>query len=133
MVAILMVSGCSQPELVLPPLTQKGDASLTVTVQLSGKGQFPTGSQMIITLADISRQGADSLALAGDVVTLSQPDRDVRISIPIDSNKITVCRSKNVCGVSVKVVRGTSILYQSNKFAPYVTGQPSISVAVRGM
>ncbi len=131
-VTVLALNGCTQPEVALPPLSQKGDTSLTVTVRLSGNGQFPAGSRMIITLADVSGQGPDSKALAGDVVTLSQPDRNVRITIPVDGNKITVCRAKKVCGVSVKVVRGAKIIYQSHKYAPYVTGQSSVTVAVRG-
>ena len=125
--------GCTQPDLNLPPVSQTGDVTLTATVGLKGKGQFPTGSQVILSLNRISSSADPATALAGDVLHLSQPDRNIRVTIPLDKSKIAVCKSKKTCAITVRVIQNGKLLYKNKRPTPYHLGQESVGIWVNAV
>ncbi len=125
--------GCTQPDLNLPPVSQTGDVTLTATVNLKGKGQFPTGSQVILSLNRISNTTGSVPALAGDVLHLSQPDRNIRVTIPLDRSKIAICKTKKTCAITVRVIQNGKLLYKNKRPTPYQLGQDSVGIWVNAV
>lgn len=130
---LVTIGGCTQTDITLPPVSQTGDITLTASVGIKGIGQFPTGSQVVLSLNNVSDGLYKSMPLAGDVLKLSQPDRNIRVTIPLDRNKIEICKKKNVCGITVRVLQNGKLLYQNKESAPYHLGRDSISIWVRAV
>ena len=112
------------------PTVSTGDATISLTVSTRGRSLFPEGSEIVITLADISGGLQYPRPLIGDTIRLSQPDQDVRISLPADRAKIIACRKPNVCGLYVRVVKDGRVLLGNRSPVAYRMGQKNLTVFV---
>lgn len=133
---LLLIYGCGSPTLLPPPpQAEVGDASVTVTVKAKGRRDFPQGAQVVVSLVDMSleNRGEDnntSFALAGDSLSLSQPDQGVRITFPADKHKIAPCVKRRTCAFLVQVVQNGRVLFANTAPVFYTSGQKRVTVWV---
>ena len=131
LVAFLVACGPSGMSMLQSaPRVSTGDATISVIVSTRGQTLFPEGSEIVITLADISGGLQNPRPLVGDTIRLSQPDQGVRISLPADRANLIACRKPNVCGLYVRVVKNGRVLLGNRSPVPYVMGQKNITVIV---
>ncbi len=133
MALVLINTSCSSKLLPTPPEAQLGDVILKVTVKSEDKKNFRQGSKVIVTLADISENNDNPVSIAGDIIPMTQPDNEVRISFPADSHKVKECSKKKQCGFIVQVVHGNTIEFSHKRPVPYNSKHNKIiTIKVKG-
>lgn len=123
------LAGCGGAHIARPPAAQIGDGHLAITLSTSGRATLPRGSEVIITLADVT--GAEPIALGGDQIRISQNDRDVHVSFPLDKARVRRCGAQRTCRIYVRVVKGGWQILQNAKNTPYRYGQKAARIALK--
>ena len=131
LLSVLFLSACKSSVRPAPPAAQVGDTALFVTIKAPQGRSFAKGSDINVTLADTSQVGSRSIALAGDIIRMTQIDKEVRIRIPLDKDKVDRCSEDNVCGIFVQVTRGGNLVFSNSKPVPYETGQQDSVISLQ--